>query len=67
MAVQMPYPTVSVTYDYNNKQAVETRVTMLQFAVNNPHIVVAGMHIPFPAMGKLSRNGNLGYIFTPLQ
>lgn len=64
MAVQMPYPTVSVTYDYNPKQAVEARLSMLQFALNNSRII-AGAHIPFPGMGKLSSNGGYGYIFTP--
>ncbi len=66
MAVQMPYPTVAVTYDYSSKQAIESRLSMLQFALNNSR-VIAGMHIPFPAMGRISSNGKYGYIFTPLQ
>jgi glyoxylase-like metal-dependent hydrolase (beta-lactamase superfamily II) len=65
MAVQMPHPTVAVTYDYNAKQAIEARVSMLQFALNNSR-VIAGMHIPFPGMGKVRGNGAYGYIFTPL-
>ncbi|MCL2326997.1 MAG: MBL fold metallo-hydrolase [Bacteroidetes bacterium] len=64
MAVQMPYPTISVTYDYNNKQAIEARLSMLQFVLNNSR-VIAGAHIPFPGMGKLSSDGKYGYIFTP--
>jgi len=65
MAVQMPYPTISVLYDYNNKQAVEARVSMLQFALNNSR-VIAGAHIPFPGMGRLSSDGGYGYVFMPL-
>ncbi|MDR1679101.1 MAG: MBL fold metallo-hydrolase [Prevotellaceae bacterium] len=66
MAVQMPYPQVAVTYDYDSKQAIETRLKLLEF-ITKEKLIVAGMHIPYPGMGTPVANGKGGYIFTPLE
>jgi glyoxylase-like metal-dependent hydrolase (beta-lactamase superfamily II) len=66
MAVQMPYPTVSLTFDVDNKKAVEARLNMLKYIVDNDFIV-AGSHIAYPGIGTLTENGKGGYIFTPLE
>jgi glyoxylase-like metal-dependent hydrolase (beta-lactamase superfamily II) len=66
MAVQMPYPTVSVTFDVDNKKAVEARLKMLNYIVKN-NFVVAGMHIPYPGIGNIKENGKGGYIFSPME
>jgi len=66
MGVQMPYPTVSATFDIDNKKAVEARLEMLNYIVNHS-LFVGGMHIPYPGMGTLTSNGKRGYIFTPIE
>ena len=60
--VQMPYPDVAVTYDVDPVKAVETRKKILQYVSKNK-ISVAGMHIAFPGIGKISALGE-GYEFT---
>ena len=64
MAIQMPYPSVAVTYDTNPEQAVITREKVLDYISRN-NIPIAGMHIPFPAMGIISTISSGGYIFYP--
>lgn len=63
-AIQMPYPEVALTYDVDPELAVRTRQEILNFAVGN-QIPVAGMHIPYPAVGTLETNAANGYRFTP--
>ena len=62
MAIQMPYPSVAVTYDTDPKQAVITREKVLDYVSRN-NIPIAGMHIPFPAMGIVSTISSGGYVF----
>ena len=61
MAIQMPYPQVAVTYDINPEQAIKDRKKVMEYVSEN-NIPVAGMHIPFPAMGKIESDGE-GYLF----
>lgn len=65
MAIQMPYPEVSVTYDVDPVAAAASRQAVLKYvSVNNIH--VAGMHVAFPGMGKVTKaTGNHAYNFTP--
>ena len=60
--VQMPYPDVAVTYDVNPVMAVETRKKVLSYVSKN-NISVAGMHIAFPGIGRISALGD-GYEFA---
>lgn len=62
-AIQMPYPEVALTYDVDPELAVRTRQEILNFAAGN-QIPVAGMHIPYPAVGTLETNAANGYRFT---
>jgi Zn-dependent hydrolases, including glyoxylases len=64
MAVQMPYPEVSVTYDFDPKQAAASRKITLE-RVADIEIPVAGMHIPFPAIGNIKRGIDEKYQFIP--
>ena len=64
MAVQMPYPKVSVTYDVNPEEAVESRLKVLDYMVKNKIIGVAGMHIAYPAIGIITKKGD-GFEFRP--
>lgn len=65
MAIQMPYPEVAVSYDLNPETAVKSRLAALEFASKN-NIPVAGMHLPYPAIGTVKANGKGGYTFTPV-
>ena len=65
MAIQMPYPQVAVTYDSNPEQAVVARKKVLEYISKN-NIPVAGMHIAFPGIGKISKGAGEGYVFTPV-
>ena len=65
MAIQMPIPSVAVTYDIDPKQAVASRAKVLKF-VTEHNIPVAGAHVAFPAMGRLTAATEGGYTFTPL-
>ena len=66
MPVQMPYPELAVTYDIDPKQAVESRLKILEYVSKN-NIPVAGMHIAYPAMGDVKKDSEKeGYEFIPL-
>lgn len=66
MAIQMPYPEVALVYDSDAGQAIETRKRILEYVAEN-RISVAGMHIPYPAVGNVARakDGTGGYTYTP--
>jgi glyoxylase-like metal-dependent hydrolase (beta-lactamase superfamily II) len=63
MAIQMPYPQVAVTYDVNPKEAVESRLAILDYVAKN-RIAIAGMHIAFPAIGTVKAEGVNHYTYT---
>lgn len=65
MQVQMSMPGISVTYDSNPEQAAAVRKAVLKY-VSERKILVAGMHIPFPGMGKIAVDHETtgGYKFT---
>jgi glyoxylase-like metal-dependent hydrolase (beta-lactamase superfamily II) len=64
MAVQMPYPQVAVTYDVNPEEAAQSRQAILKYVSEND-IPIAGMHIAYPAMGKIKPVQGKGYEFIP--
>ncbi len=66
MAVQMPCPQVAVTYDVNPEQAVVSRQKTLEYVSKNK-IPVAGMHVPYPGMGSVTKGSGEGYVFTPFE
>ncbi|MDR0832668.1 MAG: MBL fold metallo-hydrolase [Candidatus Symbiothrix sp.] len=65
MAVQMPYPSVAVTYDVDPAQAVKTRLEVLNYVSKNA-IPIAGMHIAYPSTGAVVKEGD-GYVFNPVE
>jgi len=65
MPIQMPHPEYSVSYDFDAKQAADTRQQVLNFAADK-NINVIGMHIP-GGIGKVTKNENGGYIFENLK
>jgi glyoxylase-like metal-dependent hydrolase (beta-lactamase superfamily II) len=66
MAIQMPYPEVSVTYDTDPVQAAKTRLQILRFVAQH-HIPVAGMHVPYPGMGYVKEVKENSFRFEPLR
>lgn len=65
MAIQIPYPQVSVTYDTDPALAAKTRKHILKF-VSDRNIPIAGMHIAYPGMGNVEEIGTESYSFTPM-
>lgn len=52
MAIQMPYPWISATYDTDPEMAAVSRTEVIDMVIPN-NIPIAGMHIAFPGMGTL--------------
>ena len=65
MAIQMTYPQVAMTYDTNTDMAIAARIKVLEYASKN-NIPVAGMHLAFPGMGKITK-ATTGYSYTPFK
>ena len=66
MAIQMPRPAVTVTFDVDTAAAAATREKVLKFVSEN-EIAVAGMHIPYPGIGDIAVDPENpgGYKFVP--
>jgi glyoxylase-like metal-dependent hydrolase (beta-lactamase superfamily II) len=62
MAVQMPHPEIAVSYDVNPAQAADSRRDILALVAQQA-LPVAGMHVPFPAMGRVRATGQGAYRF----
>jgi glyoxylase-like metal-dependent hydrolase (beta-lactamase superfamily II) len=65
MPIQMPCPEVALSFDADPDKAVETRRKILKYVLKN-NITAGGMHVPFPAVGKLSAGKDEGYTFSPV-
>ena len=61
--IQMVYPQVAITYDIDPVKAVESRQRIFRYLADNK-IDIAGMHVEYPGIGKVSKNKSGGYIFT---
>ena len=57
--MQLANPKIAFEYDFNQKQAIATRETILAQAAKNQWLV-GGAHIPFPGLGYVHAMGN-GY------
>ena len=66
MAIQMPYPNVAMTYDTNCEMAIAARTKILNYVADN-NIAIAGMHIAFPGIGKITKAATGGYVFTEVK
>lgn len=64
-AVQFARPEVTWAYDGDQALARASRLALLQRAVAEGFIV-AGAHLPHPAIGRVERSG-AGYAFMPVQ
>jgi glyoxylase-like metal-dependent hydrolase (beta-lactamase superfamily II) len=64
-ALQFPLPDECPRYDMDTQAAVKARKRILNLAAEQ-NIPAAGMHIPFPGTGSVSKDG-AGYRFTPIR
>ena len=60
--VQAPLPDVAITYDVDPQMAVASRRAVFEY-ISEQGVPVAGMHVPFPGMGKILAAGDNGYTF----
>jgi glyoxylase-like metal-dependent hydrolase (beta-lactamase superfamily II) len=65
LKVQTADPSQSVIYDVDPELAASTRRKILNYAANGG-ITIAGMHILFPGVGKIAKEGE-GFKFTPIE
>ena len=63
ISLQLAHPEIYPAYDYDPLTAAATRKTVLE-EVSAGNIAVAGMHIPYPGVGRIHKDGE-GYSFTP--
>ena len=64
IALQMRHPEVYAAYDYDPQTATVTRKIIME-QVSAENIPVAGMHIPYPGVGRVYKAPEGGYTFTP--
>ncbi len=64
MTLQLLHPEIYPAYDYDPVTATATRKAILE-EVSAGNIPVAGMHIPFPGVGRIQKAPEGGYTFTP--
>jgi glyoxylase-like metal-dependent hydrolase (beta-lactamase superfamily II) len=64
MAIQMPVPQVTMTYDVDPQTAAATRLAVLKY-VADEKIPIAGMHVPYPGIGDVASAPDGSYNFTP--
>lgn len=63
--VQFADPSVAIEFDSNPEQAIRTRESVLESAVDDKHWV-AGAHMPFPGIGHIV-NDEDGYRWLPVE
>lgn len=66
LAVQFPRPDVVVDFDTDKKQAASVRQELFKSAAERK-VLVAGMHLPFPGIGRIRADGNNVYTWVPVE
>lgn len=64
-AIQFPHPEFCPAYDMDAAEAVATRLKFYDKAVQSGK-PVAGMHLPFPGVGVITRDKSGAYVFKPV-
>lgn len=65
-ALQFARPEVGWVFDTDQAAARASRLALMELAVEEGYLV-AGAHLPFPAMGRISRAGKGGYAFSAVR
>ena len=55
VAIQMPRPEICATYDMDTDKSIKTRRRFCELALTSSKRVL-GMHLPYPGIGRISRN-----------
>ena len=63
-ALQFPHPEWAISFDVDRAAAIETRRRVFDMAATE-RMRVAGMHLPFPGIGHVTRTG-AGYAYAPV-
>ena len=66
LAVQFPRPDVAFEYDTDKKQAVSVRQALFK-SIAERKVLVAGMHLPFPGIGRIRVDRNNAYTWVPVE
>ncbi len=66
VAVQFPHPEVAIEFDWDKKTAVASRRALLALSGVQKYWV-AGAHIPFPGIGRISVDKKQGYRWVPAE
>ena len=66
MAVQFSRPDVAIDFDVDPKKAVSVRNELFKSAAEGKTLI-AGMHLPFPGIGRLRADGDNAYTWVPIQ
>ena len=62
--VQFPRPEITVAFDWDQAKARATRLSIFDTAIKEG-IPLAAVHLPFPGIGRLRKNGD-AYVFDPM-
>ncbi len=62
--VQFAHPEVTIAFDWQQPDARAKRQEIFDMAARE-NIVIAAVHLPFPGVGQLRKEGS-GYVYTPL-
>jgi glyoxylase-like metal-dependent hydrolase (beta-lactamase superfamily II) len=62
--VQLQHPEVTAVFDIDQTAAAATRLQLLP-KLAREDVLIAGPHMPFPALGRLRKDGN-GYSWVPV-
>ncbi|MRR06830.1 MAG: MBL fold metallo-hydrolase [Deltaproteobacteria bacterium] len=65
-AVQFARPGVSIEFDTDQKQAIVTRRNIMKATAASKSLV-AGMHLPFPGIGHVRKDGEDRYSWVPIE
>ncbi|PKO57683.1 MAG: MBL fold metallo-hydrolase [Betaproteobacteria bacterium HGW-Betaproteobacteria-19] len=65
-ATQFENPEISIEFDIDRKLAVATRQKLLNRVVKDK-LMVAGMHLPFPGIGHVRREGKGSFEWIPVE
>src|SRR5260221_380606 len=63
-SVQLRHPEITAIFDIDQNAAAATRLQLLP-RLAREHVLIAGPHMPFPALGTLRREAN-GYSWVPV-
>ena len=65
-AVQFARPDVTIRFDTDQAQAAKTRKEYLKI-ISDEGIYTAGMHLPFPGIGRIKHESSGSYEWVPLE